>query len=101
MKRNRTLFLLAASVGIAGCGDQASKLLAPTSAAETGSSSGGSGTGYTWTIKKELVEVHGMTPDGGMPARAPPARPRSCTVARRPGLMTCITAARTGRGRPD
>src|SRR2546429_3420830 len=67
MKRNRSLLLLAASAGIVGCGDQASRLLAPTSAAETGSvNTGSSGGGYTWTIKKELVAVHMETSTGTM-----------------------------------
>ena len=73
MKPNRSLLLLVASAGIAGCGDQASRLLAPTSQAEgRGSSSQNSGGGYTWTIKKELTEVHLSTPTGEMILDGPP-----------------------------
>lgn len=59
MKRSRSLVLLATAAGVAACADQASTLLAPRTAAESNSSgSGSSGGGYTWTIKKTLVEVH-------------------------------------------
>lgn len=95
MKRNRSLLLLVASAGIAGCGDQASKLLAPTSATESGSSSGGSGTGYTWTIKKELVEVHKVTPDG-MPID--PVSPWSIAIGETKWFTFRITYTRKSGG---
>lgn len=97
MKRNRTLLLLAASAGIAGCGDQTSRLVAPPSAAESGgSSSGGSATGYTWTIEKELVEVHSMTPDGQMPLD--PVSPWSIAVGEIKWFTFRITYTRTDGG---
>jgi hypothetical protein len=96
MKHNRTLLLLAASAGIAGCGDSASRLTAPTSAAESGSSSGGSGSGYTWTIKKELVEVHSMNPDGSMPLD--PVSPYSIAVGEMKWFTFRITYTRKDGG---
>jgi hypothetical protein len=97
MKPNRSLLLLLASAGIAGCGDQASKLLAPTSAAETGSSSGGgSGDGFTWTIKKELVEVHLTTPAGEM--ILDPVSPYSIKLGETKWFTFRITYTRTNGG---
>ena len=68
MKHTRSLLLLVASAGIAGCGDPAGWVLAPPTLAEGRGSTGQTGgSGYTWTIRKELVEVHMSTPTGEMP----------------------------------
>jgi hypothetical protein len=96
MKRNRTLLLLAVFAGIPGCGDQASRLVAPTSAAESGASSGGSGNGYTWTIKKELVEVHKETLLGEM--IIDPVSPYSIALGRTVWFTFRITYTRTNGG---
>ena len=66
MKHTRSFFVLAAIAGFAGCADHASRIVAPTTE-ESGRSTGqNSGSGYTWTITKELVEVHKETSTGAM-----------------------------------
>jgi hypothetical protein len=97
MKRNRYLLFLAASAGMAACGDQASKLLAPTDAVERGGpSTASSGNGYTWTIKKELVEVHMWSPTGEM--IIDPVSPYSINVGDTKWFTFRITYTRTEGG---
>ena len=54
---------------LAGCADSVSRGVGPEAGAP--SMSGTSG-GYTWTVKKELLEVHALDGKGGMPLVNPP-----------------------------
>jgi len=74
MNRIRSFLLLGGSLGLASCAEQASNVTGPAILAKApdglsvGQSSGGGGGGYTWTIKKEMVEVHMMDEStGAMP----------------------------------
>ena len=96
MRHTRSLLLLAASAGLAGCGDQASKLAGPTTATEFHGSSDANSGGYTWTIKKEMVAVYMETPDLTMVVD--PVTPYSINLGQTKWFTYRITYTRTSGG---
>lgn len=62
MNRIRSLVLIGTSLGLAACADKATELVAPMNASVQNDRAGG----YTWTIKKEMVQVEMQNSDLAM-----------------------------------
>lgn len=99
MRQTRSLLLVGASLALAACAGEVDPT-APEgvakSFAQSNDKSGNNGGGYTWTIKKEMVEVHLMDANGGM--AVDPVSPYNLKVNETKWFEYRITYTRTNGG---